>query len=339
MARELTGETQEDDTPAAAATAAVAAIRGRGLPKLTTQLGLPQPSVITDLGEELAGLHQTRTDSNPTTADLTPGRLADQLSLARYKHRFVPLGQLQRLINTDAVEQQLEKLERSLLKRVKHLMRPASTRDKLQDGLQAEARRICGKGDQSCPVYYNKRDSEVDPSPQLPSEKRFQKIMAILLLIDRPSKIRLFVKEGVCDADLPLAWVQTTSYPHKRWALRRRKDHDTRLRCFDNWSQLRLDQFERTQWAVHVPFFARRPDDPKKVQHYDLPDRVVMPWAVFETHARGGSSQVYKSEIHPEHHNFAQFTVSPTPSRLSGIGMIMLMSKPRLRAQNRICSL
>ena len=274
--------------------------------------------MITDLGEALAGLQPTRTNSNSSTEDPPSGGLAAQLSRAKYKqkHRFVPLGQLQRLVSTDAVEHQLEKLERSLLKRMKNLMRPAPTRDELQ----AEARRICGKGDQSSLDFYNKRNSEVNPPLQLPSEKRYQKIMAILLLINRPSKIRLFVEEGVCDADLPLAWVQTAGHPDESWALRRRKHRDSHLQCFKHWTQTQLDEFERTQWAVHVPFFARRLDDPRKVQHYELPDKVIIPCiSDSEYHAQGGSGKVCKYEIHPEHHNFSQFTVSPTlnPTLLS----------------------
>ncbi|KAK4033139.1 hypothetical protein C8A01DRAFT_19875, partial [Parachaetomium inaequale] len=271
-------------------------------------------SVITDLGEQISELHKRRTNSDPTSADLTPGGLGSQLidAISRsdpYRPGFLSKGQLHKLVNKDAVEKELLKCETSLRRRLQTLnFRPSVT----PEALEATALTICGKGEQSWPAYIKPEDQS-PTHRHLPTEKRFQKIMAVLLLIERPSRIGSLMQEGICDADLPLVLVPTVNKPFKRWALRRRKDRDTHLQCFANWRQRTMALFEQRQWAVLAPFFARDLRNPKKVPHYFLPDQVIMPFRSWGKVGQGGFGEVYKTEIHPDHHDFNHSAATQAP--------------------------
>ncbi|KAL2128806.1 hypothetical protein VTI74DRAFT_8612 [Chaetomium olivicolor] len=144
---------------------ATAVIYGRGLPSLPSPLSVPEPSLITDLGEQISGLHKTRTNSDPTSSDLAPGGLGSQLfrAISRpepYRNGFLPKGQLQKIINKEAVEKELLKCEASLRRRLQIWnSRPSPSRDELE----AEAWKICGRGEQSWPAY-----SKAESEPGLP---------------------------------------------------------------------------------------------------------------------------------------------------------------------------
>ncbi|KAK4104406.1 kinase-like protein [Parathielavia hyrcaniae] len=304
--------------------AATAAIYGESLPtNLTASPFAPEPSVITDLGETL---RQARTNSDPSPADLDPSPLVSHLNRVisgSNPHRpgFLPRGQLQRLVNKDSVRKELVKCDASLLSRLQALGQTS------HEPPEKLALKICPIGNPSWPAY---RDSYVAQQHQASREKRFQKIMAILLLIERPSRIRKFVKEGVCDADLPLVWSEATANtkPFKRWELRRRKDPDTHLHCFDTWRQVTLRKFEERQWAVLAPFFARDLRNPKKVPHYLIRDhQVIMPFLSWKRLGQGGFSSVYKAEIHPDHHDFAHFACQAEESERNVFAVKHLVSK------------
>ena len=267
--------------------------------------------MITDLGERLSRLHQQRTNSDPTSSDFAPGGLGTQVTraicrLGLYGDGFLPKGQLKRILNKEAVERELVKHESSVRRRLRMLdFGPHAS----QEELEAEALRVCGTGEPSWPAY-NRRESATALPRHLESRPRFQKIMAILLLIERPSRIRSFIKEEVCDADLPLVRVSTGSKAFKRWELRRRKDRNTHLRCFENWRRVTMEKFEKRQWAVLAPFFARDPEKPEEVPHYYLPDQVIRPFLASERKAQGGFSEVCQVQIHPDHHDFLEHDVS-----------------------------
>jgi len=88
----------------------------------------------------------------------------------------------------------------------------------------------------------------------------FQKIFAILLLIERPGMISSFVRESVCDDDLPLEL--GGSWPYITY---RRGARECRLKCFLGWRRSTLQRFQETQWKLLVPVFPAsnsRLDDP-----------------------------------------------------------------------------
>ncbi|SPQ24629.1 87674b28-6914-427c-8240-07f8f05b0d98 [Thermothielavioides terrestris] len=297
-------------------------------------------SVITDLGEHLSNLYKLRTNSYPESFDCAPGGLGSQVLRAicrpdMNKAGFLPKGQLQRIINCDAVKKELMKHEASLRKRVPVCdLRPSPSLEDLED----DARKICGRGEPSWPVY--NRVGSTPTTPRFPrhmrSDQRFQKIMAILLLIERPSRIRSFVEEGVCDADLPLVKVLTKRIPFKRWELRRRKDRETHLRCFEKWRQVTLEKFEEHQWAVLAPFFARDLTAPRKVPHYYLPDQVILPCLVWERQGEGGFGQVYKAEIHPDHHDFSQHATQGSKKDLFAVKQLCSTDEADFRKEVEI---
>ncbi len=266
-------------------------------------------------------MHPIWKPSDPTTTpDFDSKGLGERLYQAMtrrgpYEGGFVPKAQLQNLVNKAAVEQQLAECDTSFRGRVRRLsLRPSMPKAKPKPDRATEAQQICGKGDQTWPVY-DKRESALPDHTRHPrSEKRFLKIMAILCLIDQPSKIRAFVQEGVCDSDLPLVWVPATPKPTERSELRPRRDLGRQLKCFERWKPVAIDMFEQRQWAVLAPFFGRDLRAQMQVPHYYLPNRIVLPFSERRDHDNGGFSDVYMVKIHPEHHDFARFAVSPLAS-------------------------
>ncbi|KAK3338661.1 kinase-like domain-containing protein, partial [Lasiosphaeria hispida] len=146
----------------------------------------------------------------------------------------------------------------------------------------------------------------------------FRKIMAILVLIGKPSKIRLFLEEGVSDADLPLFKQHIPNSSMPRWELRgARGDPKKIIRCFHGWKHRALSEFERRQWRVLTAFFALGARKevttgghgygkcPRIINHWVLGDSVVLPFISQEEFGSpGGCGQVMKVKIHPDHHAF-----------------------------------
>lgn len=218
-------------------------------------------------------------------------------------------------MNKDAVKEELS--WKSLLQKM-HLPRK---------DLASEAERICGSGEPSFslrvgqPVH--RLGSEMTPSSpdQLQPrqtlgapQKSFRKIMAILVLIGKPSKIRRFLKEDIYDADLPL-YKQQVPNSTLRWELRSAKGDPNSakmIRCFKGWKHHALSEFERQQWTVLTAFFAPggmselgRGRHPRVIHHWVLGESVVLPFTHQEDcGSPGGCGQVMKVTIHPDHHVF-----------------------------------
>jgi serine/threonine protein kinase len=249
---------------------------------------------------------RARTESLPVSYDGSQGSLQGQLFNAIkgnwiYDHRgFLPKRQLFRLVTQKAVELELSKYEASLRKRLQIWKPPVD--------IEAEARRICGDVEQD----RSASDTEGDQYMRQPGEKSYRKIFAILLLIERPAKIRSFVEKGVCDADLPLIKVPRTNRLPGSFKLRRKTAVDLPLGCFKKWKDSTVARFEQWQWAVLAPFFAR--GTRKHAPHYSLQPQVILPFTSWEKVARrGGFGQVYKVEIHPDHHAFNNAEASLPP--------------------------
>ncbi|CAH0024402.1 unnamed protein product [Clonostachys rhizophaga] len=179
-------------------------------------------------------------------------------------NKFISQGRLGEIVNERAVKDQLDKCDKKKSKKkskkVLQLLQipgpsPSPKADNLKDAAQ-----ICG-----------------DPS--------FKRIMAILVLIDRPAKIRSFLEHQVSDDKLPFD----------------REDANDN-ECFNDWSRLTKSRFLECQGAV-IPFFFRQID--KKNRKPIRITQNILPFLSFNKYRHnGGSSEIYRVNIHAEQHNF-----------------------------------
>ncbi|KAL0929836.1 protein kinase [Colletotrichum truncatum] len=273
--------------------AATAPFKGRGVP---STLNLPpfmkEPSEITDRGDQMyINLKiQGRVDSFPADKDDGEGTLADQLfgvtkENSRDRTDFLPKRQLDRLINPQSVTKELTRW-----------LRDTISEDKIKD----LACQVCSE--------------TLLPSNDVAASElkviSYQKVFAILVLVNKVYYIEKFLQEQVCDIDLPLARHVEQNGDCRKISLHRRKQPKVRLGCFDTWSQINLRNFEQYQWSVIPPFFTK--GQRKNVKHYVFEPHIVLPFSFSNDmysvpvgqERRGGYSLVFQAEIHPDHHDF-----------------------------------
>ncbi|EUC46751.1 hypothetical protein COCMIDRAFT_4172 [Bipolaris oryzae ATCC 44560] len=128
----------------------------------------------------------------------------------------------------------------------------------------------------------------------------YKKILTILYLIKKPSKIRMFVSYGVCDKDLPLGIHQTSNKPHCLPELRSRSNHSARPIVFRRRDY--TDDFFHSQWKVLAPVFGNHEE--RRDRPIVLEPEVILPFISHSKVTReSGFGDVYKTEIHPDHHD------------------------------------
>lgn len=126
----------------------------------------------------------------------------------------------------------------------------------------------------------------------------YMKILTVLYLMKHPSKIRLFIKSGVCDKHLPLEKDPHSDRPDGSYSLISR--HDPKAGPISFKRQDYADDFLEHQWSVLVPIFIGA--DGAAIPHADLDSETILPFLIYtEVPKRGGSSRVFETEIHPEH--------------------------------------
>lgn len=128
--------------------------------------------------------------------------------------------------------------------------------------------------------------------------KSYTIILAILILIERPTKIQRFIEVEVCDSDLPLL----KSRSHGKLRLFSQSTPDRPLTCFDGWSNTDMDKFERRQWTFLAPFFAAAEN--MLVPHLDVCSRQILPFKDCDVIRKGGFGVVQKMAIHRDHRAF-----------------------------------
>jgi hypothetical protein len=134
----------------------------------------------------------------------------------------------------------------------------------------------------------------------------YRKILAILYLMKRPSKIRLFVKSGVCDKHLPLKEIQHPVGHNRSVTLTSLNIPESPRMEFKRPED--ADEFLQRQWSVLAPVFV---GSDKAVPHDNLEHEMILPFLSETTIAKeGGSSKVFKAKIHPDHHRLSQKDVS-----------------------------
>jgi hypothetical protein len=282
-------------------------ISENGRPVLETEL-----DVITDLGDnvyyEFSKLEQSWTDSSrPISYDGSDGPLPGRLYSAiedtchavndSTKTGFVPKEQLVRIMSEESIVNELEKIERSFRKRIQFWKSTRSRRT-----IEEEAEIICNG-------FFVNSSSSGTRSQDGQTSKCFRKILAILLLIERPGTIRKFIEEGLCDANLPLIKVPDAKKIKAFSLCRKSGATHCSLKCLRGWKRQTLVQFEQWQWTMLAPFLYRGEKD--KVMHYTLPGEVILPFTYREHICSGAHGDIFKVKIHPEHHNFNNDQVSP----------------------------
>ncbi|OIW24583.1 kinase-like protein [Coniochaeta ligniaria NRRL 30616] len=241
------------------------------------------------------------------------------------QREFLPRHQLVRLVNKPAVEAELRRSQYSIIKRIQTLF-DSSPSDR---NLSAEAQKICGTTHHQSWGVHLETDNEHIKEMPAPKEKTYRGIFAILVLIGRPSRIRDFVEEEVCDADLPLEAPNKA----KPWDLRRKKVPDKPLHCFSRWRHNTVKSFEERQWTVYAPFLGQ--DERRLPLFFQIPHRTVLPFTKWERkYPAGGYGQVYRAEIHPDHHAFQQVIEGQTPQKqVFAIKQLSNKSEPDFRKE------
>jgi hypothetical protein len=216
-------------------------------------------------------------------------QLVVSLKVESVTHReFLPRGALKDLVTQKAVDQELSRVD-YLPKRFKH--RPWWPVTKVWIGSTEDHKR----------VQRAQNEWPQTASPQ-PGRLCFQQILAILLLMGRSKKIWDFVKEEVSDVDLPFVKVRNKGI----FGLQRRDKPHSLVRCLKKQSD--ITEFAARQWCVLAPFFGE--PDRDRISHHILAESQILPFVYWQNpHRQGGSGQVYKAEIHPDHHVFGKLEV------------------------------
>jgi hypothetical protein len=228
-----------------------------------------------------------------------PSRLNHQLVLALrieyYTNRpFVPMSTMNKLVTQKSVNRELSRMEYLPAKISHRTWRPKTHF------------RVHPSPDHSSVQPPQPRPG-LDTQSQ-PDKACYQQIFTTLLLMGRSKKIWSFVKEEVCDADLPLCKVRKGGI----FELQRRGDPQLSLRCLKKQND--IDGFVTCQLYVLALNFGK--PDGEKVSHCKAWKGQILPFVFWENISRrGGSAEVHKAEIHPDHHDFDKDQVSMTCSR------------------------
>ena len=296
--------------------------------------------MITDNGDQKQA---SRLERVSRSYDRSPGPLNEQLYKALKgapgpSRKFCPNNELLRLIVVNSVVEELERHERALQIQKKTA---AKATKKKQKGIQRfsnqaiEAGRSLKLGIRDRVISFEPKLERTMPLARqicgshrsgLGQPRTYRKIFAILVMIEMPHKIKRFLKERVCDADLPLdsrvvsgkvKLFRRTICPDKRSLSREQIDEGgllTRLldrkagkplKCFRRWDSNRKGRFYETQWAMTAHIFNQStPDNNRPVIHHQIQPEVVMPFISWVEIGHGAFSQVYKAEIHKDYHCF-----------------------------------
>jgi hypothetical protein len=230
------------------------------------------------------------------------------------RHEFIPMGRLNSIINEAAVRREMD-------------------RDPILSRLQDDQKATLTK--QICQPH------RIATSPR-GVYTSYRKIFAILVLIYEVDQITQFLNYEVTDSDLPLVNPEGS----RNFELRRSHAPKEALQCFEGWKIGHKRQFFEWQWAMLAPFLSRTRDG--QVAFYDFPDRTVLPFTKEATQshqkeyeplerAEGGYGDVFKVQIHPEHHNFQDYIVSAPENNVNLANMISTnnfeVHRTRLRSE------
>jgi ribosomal protein L32 len=214
--------------------------------------------------------------------------------------QYIPRSQLIKLITPQSVESELGRVTH-LPRRLLHtITQPAVVQSHAKVG---------------CIGRIETRVSTSDDGGSATRDESYGIIFAILLMLKQSAKIRSFVEERVCDADLPFELTFGAT------RLRSRSMPQKSLKCFKKWETSDKVDFVRKQWMFLVPSFDTNPGF--YVRHQELRDEHILPFTEWKVLDDGGFGEVYKASIHPGHHAFGIEQVR---------GSFLVMKRERLMA-------
>ncbi|CZR58460.1 uncharacterized protein PAC_08352 [Phialocephala subalpina] len=135
-----------------------------------------------------------------------------------------------------------------------------------------------------------------------------RRLFAILSLLQKEGQIVDFINEDLYDSDLPFVLSEGS---RKGLPQLNRKGEDGGLhsiQLFAKWRIYEIESFDNWQWKLLAPYFQLSTTKDQKVLHYNLADRVILPFIEDEDgdDAAGqwrGSGDVWRVKIHPAHCN------------------------------------
>lgn len=216
--------------------------------------------------------------------------------LPRQLEGFIPRGKLSELLTIESIEDELMRCDRPLFGTRKH-------------STKAQASKIFGISPRSPTTDSGETLIGESHGEDTPTDgQSYKKILAILVLMEKASKIRSFLRAGVSDADLPLVCIKTKDSVVS-WELRPEKAKDLSTGCLKSRAKFTLIKFVEYQWAVLSPFF--RSGYAKRVPHQSFQKNEILPFTSWvKLRVEGGYGQVYKAEIHSDHCKFKGAGVS-----------------------------
>jgi hypothetical protein len=242
---------------------------------------------ITDQGESQALQASTlASECNDDDSDLC---LSERLwraienKMQSKEKRFIPKGKLEAIVNVDSVESELRRCGADKL--IKDGRSVRSYAEEIYEG-HAGCHGPGREGDGRC---------------------RFRKIFALVVLSDQTSSIFDFLREHICDSDLPL---RTHSQSMDQFLLYRKDEEDWRkhIQFLAEWHRSSRTSLENDQWGMLSPVFTV--GEYGHIERYELDDRDVLPFtrSSHEVHRQlaGGFGEVTRVNIDPSHHNFYQ---------------------------------
>ncbi|KAI8677918.1 Protein kinase domain-containing protein [Fusarium keratoplasticum] len=136
--------------------------------------------------------------------------------------------------------------------------------------------------------------------PALPP--RWQRIFAILVLIDQLKRLPKFIECGVDDTALPFHFTRIKSGPlvNVSYMPNPYRPDDSILKEFDVWPYHTAQGFTLWQPIIHVPFL-KFPGD--RIYFYDLDQSSTLPFLQYDLQQTDGYGSVHKVTIHPSHYN------------------------------------
>jgi hypothetical protein len=206
---------------------------------------------------------------------------------------FVPLSELERIVNKKAVEARLVETFPNTDKRtISHM-----------------AEKVC--------LGSSKPTDQGQPQPV--AAKSYRRVFAILAHLNKLAELPDFLDDagGISDDELPLRRIKRKGA--RRLFDLRTKNNSSRI-CFNGWGAVEIKNFYLYQWVVLAPFFD--PGEQKPISNYILHNETRLPFTSIGklndndgSFHRGGFAKVYKVAIHPSHHAFDDPDVSPVLSR------------------------
>lgn len=190
--------------------------------------------------------------------------------------RFLPLGDLDKLVTRSRVHHELERvLHRSAFEL---------------------AQQICGIKDLS--------DNRVTSR---------KKLFAIMVLINQVKSMAKMIEEGLFDNDLPFELDDCDDY-FPILAIRRDGQLHTLGFCED-WRTRSHENFYDMQWIINAPYmnlqpYSERHGERRQPPHLVLHKRDVLPVTKCQAGSHDHFADVYKVQFHQDHHEVAHIDVS-----------------------------